>query len=128
MGLNILFSIAFARIFEAVGWMPLGGLALANSLATALEATALFILMRNRLDGIEGGFIAKGLGASALAALGMTVGLWIWFQFSADLSSWIITIGGVVIGSGIYLAGLRVLRVPELQYITSAVLRRLKRS
>lgn len=35
--------------------MPHGGLALANSFATALEATALFIFMRKRLNGIEGG-------------------------------------------------------------------------
>ena len=54
MGLNVVFSILFSRLFVALGWMPLGGLALANSLATALEASVLLIVMRKRLNGIEG--------------------------------------------------------------------------
>jgi putative peptidoglycan lipid II flippase len=126
MGLNVLFSIAFAKIFESIGWLPLGGLALANSLATALEATALFIVMQKRLNGIEGDFIAKGLGVSALAALGMAGGLWIWFQFASDLSNWIVAIGGVLIGGGVYFATLWMMRVPELLYISTSISRRLK--
>ncbi|RLD06256.1 MAG: hypothetical protein DRI32_02875, partial [Chloroflexi bacterium] len=51
MSLNIVFSIAFAALFEQIGWMPHGGLALANSLATALEMVLLMILMRKRLSG-----------------------------------------------------------------------------
>ncbi|MDO9302020.1 MAG: murein biosynthesis integral membrane protein MurJ, partial [Anaerolineales bacterium] len=45
MGLNVVFSLAFIKVFEFVGWMPHGGLALANSLATTLEATVLFVVM-----------------------------------------------------------------------------------
>ncbi|HEX9386759.1 MAG TPA: murein biosynthesis integral membrane protein MurJ, partial [Anaerolineales bacterium] len=66
MGLNVVFSFAFARLFVQIGWMPHGGLALANSLATALEATALFIFMRRRLNGIEGGYVAGGFIACAV--------------------------------------------------------------
>jgi putative peptidoglycan lipid II flippase len=54
MTLNVIFSFVFIRLFSQNGWMPHGGLALANSLATALEATALFIFMRRRLKGMEG--------------------------------------------------------------------------
>ena len=53
MGLNMVFSLGFARLFAQIGWLPLGGLALANSLATALEAAALLILMRRRLGGLN---------------------------------------------------------------------------
>jgi putative peptidoglycan lipid II flippase len=53
MGLNVIFSFAFSALFENIGWMPHGGLALANSLATALEVTALLIIMRTRLNGIN---------------------------------------------------------------------------
>src|SRR5512138_420982 len=73
MGLNVLFSFTFAWLFARAGWMPHGGLALANSLATALEASALFIFMRRRLNGIEGRNIARGFAACLLAALGMGI-------------------------------------------------------
>src|SRR5688572_22382342 len=53
MGLNVIFSFWFSSLFTQIGWFPLGGLALANSLATALEATALFVVMRKRLHGME---------------------------------------------------------------------------
>jgi putative peptidoglycan lipid II flippase len=127
MGLNVVFSITFARMFESVGWMPHGGLALANSFATALEATALFIFMRKRLNGIEGGHILRGAIPSALAALAMGVSLVGWLYFGKDLAIWILLPVGVMLGGGIYAAMLWALRVPELTYITSGVLRRLRR-
>jgi len=49
----MLFSVGFALLFAEIGWMPLGGLALANSLATALEAIALLVMMRRRLGGLH---------------------------------------------------------------------------
>ncbi|MBI4769781.1 MAG: murein biosynthesis integral membrane protein MurJ, partial [Chloroflexi bacterium] len=44
MSLNVALSLLFARLFERAGWLPHGGLALANSLATALETAALLWL------------------------------------------------------------------------------------
>jgi len=128
MGLNVLFSITFARVFESIGWMPHGGLALANSFATALEATALFIVMRKRLKGIEGSHILRGVIPSTIAALAMSISILGWLYFGKSLSMWILTPVGVMIGGGIYFAALWILRVPELQYIASGVLRRLKKS
>ncbi len=69
MALNIVFSVAFIKLFEFIGWMPHGGLALANSLATALEAIVLFIVMQKRLNGIEGKFILRGIISAALGCL-----------------------------------------------------------
>ena len=127
MGLNVILSITFSRLFASIGWMPHGGLALANSFATALEAAALFIVMRKRLNGIEGGHILRGVIPSMIAAFGMGLSLYGWLHFGNNLSAWILAIVGVVIGSGVYLAALYVLRVPELTYIANGVLRRLKR-
>ncbi|MBV6452694.1 MAG: hypothetical protein MHPDNHAH_03456 [Anaerolineales bacterium] len=127
MGLNVLFNILFSRWFAQIGWFPLGGLALANSLATALEATALFIFMRKRLNGIEGRSIADGAWRVAASALGMGVGLMAWIQLSLSQTRWLVTLGGVLIGGVIYGAGVVLLKVPEVKIIFDAVARRLLR-
>jgi putative peptidoglycan lipid II flippase len=126
MGLNVAFSLAFIKLFELIGWMPHGGLALANSLATALEATALFIVMQKRLSGIEGSHILRGATPSAVAALAMSVFICGWLFLGRDFSAWILAPIGVLIGGGVYFAALWILRVPELQYMAGGVLRRLK--
>jgi putative peptidoglycan lipid II flippase len=117
----------FAGLFRQMGWMPHGGLALANSLATALEATALFIFMRRRLHGIEGNHILRGFTTSAVAALGMGIGLWLWIQSTDSLARWIVTLGGVVIGGMIYGIAVVLLRVPEIQILKGVITRRLIR-
>jgi putative peptidoglycan lipid II flippase len=126
MGLNVVFSFMFAGLFSQIGWMPHGGLALANSLATALEATALFILMRRRLNGIEETYIARGFTASALAALGMGIGLWFWIQSTGSMSRWVVVPGGIALGGIIYGFAIAVLRVPEIQSAIRFVARRVK--
>ena len=125
MGLNVVFSLAFIKVFESIGWMPHGGLALANSLATALEATVLFVVMRRRLNGIEGKHILHGAIPSAIAALAMSIFIYGWLYFGQNLSAWILVPVGVGIGGGVYFSALWVLRVPELQYMVNGVLRRL---
>lgn len=125
MGLNIVFSFGFAWLFNQIGWMPHGGLALANSLATALEGTTLFILMRKRLDGIEGNSILRGVIPSVIAALGMGVAVFIWLSIGARLNVWILAPIGIAIGGGVYFVILFAMRVPELTAVTNAILRRL---
>jgi len=116
----------FARLFSQIGWMPHGGLALANSLATALEAIALFIFMRRRLHGIEGGHIGRGFIASALAALGMGIGLWFWIQATGSLARWVVALGGVALGGILYGFAMTIMRVPEIQSAMQFVTRRVK--
>lgn len=127
MSLNVLLSVLFSRWFESIGWMPHGGLALANSLATALEATALFIFMRKRLHGIEGKFILQGVIPSGTAAVLMGAALAIWLRLSAGLSLWILVPLGVLLGGGIYGIALFIFRVPEVTYLVARVTQRLKR-
>lgn len=125
MGLNVVFSIAFAKLFASIGWMPHGGLALANSFATALEATALFIMMRKRLNGIEGSHILRGAIPSLIAAAAMSLFIFGWLYFAVNFSIWILVAIGVILGGGIYFAALWILRVPELLYMMNGILRRL---
>ena len=127
MGLNVIFSIAFSRYFAQIGWFPLGGLALANSLATALEATALLVFMRKRLNGIEGKSIADGAWRILLSALGMGIGLLWWIQTAGSLARWLAALGGVAIGGILYLLGIMILKVPEMQMISQVIARRLIR-
>jgi putative peptidoglycan lipid II flippase len=128
MGLNVIFSILFSWVFAQIGWYPVGGLALANSLATALEAATLFTVMRRRLHGIQGRSILSGFLRCAGASFGMGIALWVWLQGTAGMPSWVIALGGVVLGGFVYLVGVLLLRVPEVQAIAGILIRRLRRS
>lgn len=127
MALNVVFSLWFARLFTAWGLWPHGGLALANSLATALEMVVLLWLMRRRLAGLEGGLVWRGAWQAALATLLMSAGLWGWLALAAARPAWLLTLGGIVLGGGIYAAVLAALRVPELATVVQALRARLAR-
>jgi putative peptidoglycan lipid II flippase len=124
MTLNVVFSIGFSMLFEKMGWMPHGGLALANSLATALEMTALLVLMRRRLHGLEGWHVTRGLVQAVLATLGMSAAIWLW-SYAAS-SAWLVGLGGVALGTLIYFAVIWALKVPELGMLLAVISRRLK--
>ena len=69
MALNVGLSLGLAWAFSRWGWMPHGGLALANSLATALECLVLLVLLRRRTGGLEGARLRPGLQATLGATL-----------------------------------------------------------
>jgi putative peptidoglycan lipid II flippase len=125
MSLNIVFSFTFSAVFASLGWMPHGGLALANSFATALEMSALFILMRRRLKGLDDRNIGRGLLQAVFATLVMSLSLWGWLQLTSGYSVWIIAPVGIVAGGIIYVAIMFMLRVPELKELTDGIRRRL---
>lgn len=126
MGLNVGLSFAFSGWFRQIGWMPHGGLALANSLATALEAAALFIVMRGRLNGIEGRALLNGGLRIGAAALGMGFALMAWIQATGSLNPWLGGLGGVAAGGLVYALGVVVLKVPEMQSMMAMAQRRLR--
>ncbi len=126
MSLNIILSFAFSALFTRIGWMPHGGLALANSLATSLEMSALFILMRRKLKGINGTEIGSGLIYAVVGTLGMSLVLLLWLELKSLV--WIQGIGGVVLGGLVYGFAIWALRVPELSSVIAAISRRLKGS
>jgi putative peptidoglycan lipid II flippase len=126
MGLNVLFSVLFSSWFARIGWMPHGGLALANSLATGLEAATLLIFMRRRLGGLEGQLILKGSSQAVLATVLMTLVLWGWLGLTSEYPVWLVGLGGVLLGGLTYGLCVLVLRVPEAQSALNLIKRRLK--
>lgn len=125
MGLNVVFSFAFSSLFQDVGWMPHGGLALANTVATALEVTTLLILMRKRLNGINELHILRGGLQTLGGTLAMSFAVLLCLRFFADRSNWLLTISGIAAGGLAYALTMLALRVPELDTLVNAVRRRL---
>jgi len=126
MGLNVGFSFVFSALFERVGWLPHGGLALANSVATALEAVGLYLLIRKRLKGL---FVTGILAASfqaLLAASGMAAGIWLWLRFTPFSSNLVVALGGVVLGGGVYVLLALALGVKEARAVLKIGLRKLR--
>jgi putative peptidoglycan lipid II flippase len=124
MGLNVLFSFGFAAWFAQIEWMPHGGLALANSLATALETSALLVMMRRRLNGLDGSRLGQAGLQAGLGALVMGLLLWLWLRVNAP--AWLIAPAGILGGGSVYLLVLWALRVPELGMVLAAVRRRVQ--
>ena len=126
MGLNVAFSLLFSRWFTRIGWMPLGGLALANSLATGLEAASLWIFMHRRLGGLEGQRVLKGTGQAIIATIAMVLALWSWLVLTNERQAWLVGGGGVLLGGAVYGICVLALKVPEVQSLLNLLKRRLK--
>jgi putative peptidoglycan lipid II flippase len=126
MSLNIVFSLLFSAWFARIGWMPHGGLALGNSLATFLEMLVLLYLMRRRLGGLEGTAILSAVGKSGLAAGGMGLVLWFWLAQFGGLPVIVQVAGGLAGGALVYGTLIALLRVPEVRLGISMVRSRLK--
>lgn len=125
MSLNIGLSFLFTHLFTQKGWMPHGGLALANSLATFLEMCTLLFFMRKRLSGLEGWKILDGLGKACLASGVMVIALWGWLVLTSSASIWLAALGGMVVGVTVYGLMVILLRVPEVRLFFEAMKRRL---
>jgi putative peptidoglycan lipid II flippase len=102
MSLNVIFSVVFSRLFVQIGWPPHGGLALSNSLATALEMIGLLIIMRRRLNGLDGKNIMAGSVQSGIATLFMSLGIWGWLIVTIQQPIWLVVVIGVILGGIIY--------------------------
>jgi putative peptidoglycan lipid II flippase len=125
MSLNVLFSFLFSAGFSRLGWMPHGGLALANTLATALEMVGLLVIMRKRLNGLDGKRIWSGLLKASVAGLLMAIALWKWIPITSNNSIWIQGAVGILVGLLVYIVGLLILRTEELKQVFQAVRARL---
>ncbi len=84
MALNIILSLWLTGVFRAAGVLPFGGLALANTIATAIETAVLLGLLAARVPELSVGRMLTAAGRSALAALGMGLGLWMWMVALGD--------------------------------------------
>jgi putative peptidoglycan lipid II flippase len=127
MALNLVLSLLLSALFSAIGWLPHGGLALANSLATFLEVSVLLVLLRRKACGLGGRAVLSALGQSALAGAGMALALWAWLALTAERSAWLVAPGGVVVGVLVYGLLLLALRVPEVHWLFGVASRRIRR-
>lgn len=127
MVLNILFSLWWVSRLEH------GGLALANSVATALELLLLLWLLRGRIGGIAGDKLLSAVGRHLLAALVMALTLRFWLNWLATQLGddagymWLAVITGVVWAALVYGLSALLLRCGELQPVVAIVKRRLRR-
>jgi putative peptidoglycan lipid II flippase len=124
MALNVVLSIGLSRLFLRLGWPPHGGLALANSIATGLEAIALLWLASRRLEGIEIARIRPGIAASLLATAAMGFGLMLWLAVTEGSSAWVVALGGVGLGAAAYWLASLGLRSPEARQLPGLILAR----
>lgn len=131
MVLNIVLSVLLSRLFATIGqaafsdvyapWMPLGGLALANSVATAIETLALTYLLNRRLGGLD----TRRLWASSWRVL---VGVMLmgstllgFLKVVSVQNPWMVGIGGVAVGAAAFLLAGWLLHSPELSLVLSAI-------
>lgn len=119
MGLNVVLSLALSAWFQSLGLMPHGGLALANSIATAFECGILLWLLRKRLGGLGlagsgGAFATMAGGAAAMAAA-----LWGWMQFLPHASGLVIGLSGIGLGAFVYLLVAAIFKLNELQLVVT---------
>ncbi|MBN1438115.1 MAG: murein biosynthesis integral membrane protein MurJ [Anaerolineales bacterium] len=113
MALNVALSLLLISLFPRLGWMPHGGLALANSLATIAEMSALILLLRRRIRRLMDRTAWLSLARTALASAVMAAALWIWIGAAGHLSVWIQGLGGLLAGTGIFGAASLLIGSPE---------------
>ncbi|MBI3176960.1 MAG: murein biosynthesis integral membrane protein MurJ [Chloroflexi bacterium] len=120
MALNVIFSLTFTRAFTVWGWPPLGGLALANSLATAIEMLGLVILLVGsrgeagaRGIPLNGPSLRASVSRAAAASAVMALAVWAWARWLPS-PTWLTGLGGAAVGAAVYFALAWALRSEEM--------------
>jgi putative peptidoglycan lipid II flippase len=117
MSINVILSFIFSALFQRWGLMPHGGLALANTVATSLEMIGLILIMRVRIQGLNGIQIWKSVIKAAGAGLLMAGAIQGWIALTDQNSAWVIAVGGVSIGMIVYIAALGLFKTPEVRQL-----------
>ncbi|MCX8062757.1 MAG: murein biosynthesis integral membrane protein MurJ [Anaerolineales bacterium] len=125
MGLNVGFSYLFSALFQRMGWLPHGGLALANTTATYLEALGLYWIMRRRLGGMDEPVILRFVLKTAFASLVMGLGVSLWMVYSSHRGVFLLALGGIVLGGGLFALSAWLLQIAELRVLYKIVFRRI---
>ncbi|MEZ4518099.1 MAG: murein biosynthesis integral membrane protein MurJ [Chloroflexota bacterium] len=114
-------------VFPALGWLPLGGLALGFSISNILEMSVLLLLLRRKMGGINGRQLASGFWRMGLAAALMALAIVPVLRHTSEQSIWIRAIAGTAAGGAVYLLACWLLRVEEWQRLSGMALQRLRR-
>jgi putative peptidoglycan lipid II flippase len=113
MGVNVILSLLLIAAFQRLGWMPHGGLALANSMATILEMTVLTLLLRRKIRRLMNRTDWLSVGRTILASSALAVFLLFWNRAMGSASVWILGPGGILLGAAVYAAAGLLLGSPE---------------
>ena len=124
MSLNVVLSVGLAALFPRLGWAPHGGLALANSLATAVEFLVLLRILQRRLRGPAILPLDRPVAGSFAAGAALALALWGWLVIAGGWPAWLVGGGGVALGLAVYWAGAWALGVPEARRLPALFLRR----
>jgi putative peptidoglycan lipid II flippase len=125
MSFNVGFSYLFAAWFNRIGWLPHGGLALANTVATTIEMIGLLYFMRKKLEKLEGITIIQTLLKVLVAITIMSISLWIWMIKMNDQPAWLTAVGGIVIGAIVYGITLFVLKEEGVKSLLNMIKQKL---
>ncbi len=118
-------GLTFPGLFAQLGWMPLGGLALAVATASLVEMTILLILVRRRIGVYDGRRIASTAGRAGLASVVMGAALLVLRQVGPQ-SAWLQTLVGVPLGALVYVALAWALQVEQLRLAMRMVAERVR--
>lgn len=112
MALNVVLSLILSRPAEA-GGLAHAGLALANSIATLLEMLVLLVLLEKAMKGLPWRELINSCGRTMTASAAMGLVLWSYSYYLGNLGPWAMAIGGILLGSGIFLLAALVIGSPE---------------
>ncbi len=118
-------------VFPSLGRFGASGIALGFSLSNWFEVIALLVLLRRKIDGIDGRYTLDGVARIAIAAIVMfVVTILGWRLFPNATSVFQLAINLVLIGvvSGLSYVGVCIaLRVKEMEGMIRPILRRIQR-
>lgn len=108
-------------VFPGADLLPIGGLALGFSISNWLEMIVLMLLLRPKMDGINGRDLLGGFLRMGAASLFMAAAIGAVLRFTPAGAVWTRALFGSVAGAIAYFIGSWLLRVEELQRLTRMV-------
>jgi putative peptidoglycan lipid II flippase len=126
MAANIALSLALMPLFTSLGWMPHGGLALANSLATTGEMAILLYLVNKRMRGLEGRRLWGAVWRMGVGCLALLAGLALTSRALAASPAWLISGAGILVGGALYALVTLLLGSDEPVALVDSLRRRLR--
>ena len=114
-------------LFPALGWLPLGGLALGFSLSNIIEVGLLLGLLRGRLGGLEGRSLLSATLRMSAATAAMVGAIWLVLRLSPPDAVWMQAVLGTLAGGLAYLLICWALGVEEMRRVLGMVRARLPR-
>jgi putative peptidoglycan lipid II flippase len=121
--LNGVLGLLLPPVFERLGWLPIGGLALATAIAALVEAGLLVVRADQRLGGVDAGAFLQSAWRVIVASGAMAVVLLVFLRQVPDLA--LAQVGvGIPLGVATYGLIAWLLGVRELRDVTQLLFRR----